>query len=109
MNDVSVNFCYGKVIPPCYKWNGPRLELRPRAITANASHKGWFSSAYPIPLVVASRTALGPRALGRAPSLLAAYSISRSVSVNRPLFLDPRRMWRSGNSCPKTEPLEAHL
>lgn len=37
MNDVSVNFCHGKVMPPCYRWNGPRLELPPRAITAYAS------------------------------------------------------------------------
>ena len=91
MNDVSVNFCYGKVIPPCYKWNGPRLELRPRAITANASHKGWFSAVYPIPFVVPSEAALGLRALCRAGSLLAAHAISGSVTVTRPLVLDPRR------------------
>ena len=91
MNDVSVNFCYGKVIPPCYKWNGPRLELRPRAITANASHKGWFGSVYPIQFVVPSEAVWGLRALCPAGSLLAAHSISGSVTVTRPLVLDPRR------------------
>ena len=90
MNDVSVNFCYGKVMPPCYKWNGPRLELPPRAITAYASHKGWFSSVYPIPFVVPSEAVWGLGALCRAGSLLPAHSISGSVRVTRPLVLDPR-------------------
>lgn len=91
MNDVSVNFCYGKVMPPCHKWNGPRLELPPRAITAYPSHKGWFSSVYPIPFVVPSEAASGLRALCRAGSLLAAHAISGSVRVTRPRVLDPRR------------------
>lgn len=91
MNDVSVNFCYGKVMPPCHKWNGPRLELPPRAITAYPSHKGWFSSVYPIPFVVPSEAASGLRALCRAGSLLAAHAISGSVRVTCPRVLDPRR------------------
>ena len=91
MNDVSVNFCYGKVMPPCHRWNGPRLELPPRAITAYPSHKGGFSSVYPIPFVVPSEAASGLRALCRAGSLLAAHAISGSVRVTRPRVLDPRR------------------
>jgi hypothetical protein len=90
MNDVSVNFCHGKVMPPCYKWNGPRLELPPRAISAYASQKGWSSSVYPIPFVAPSEAALGLRALCRAGSLLTAHSISGSVRVTR-LLLDPPR------------------
>jgi hypothetical protein len=103
MNDVSVNFCYHKVMPPGYKWNGPRLELPPRAITANASYKGRFSSVYPIPVVVLPEAGWGLRALRRAASLLAAHSISGSVSVTRPLLLDPRRTLpdRLHSMCPR--------
>jgi hypothetical protein len=103
MNDVSVNFCHGKVFLPCYKWNGPRIQLPPRAITAYASHKGWCSSVYPIPFVVPSEAALGLRASCRAGSLLAAHSISGSVRVTRPLILDPPRTLpdRLHSMCPQ--------
>jgi hypothetical protein len=103
MNDVSVNFCHHKVMPPCDKWNGPRRELPPRAITANASYKSRFSSVYPIPFVVLSEAGWGLRALCRAGSLLAAHSISGSVRVTRPLLLDPRRtlLDRLHSMCPQ--------
>lgn len=107
MNDVSVNFCHGKVMPPCYAWNGPRLEFPPTAITAYASQKGWFSSVYPNPFVVASQAALGSLALGRAGSLLAAHSISGSVRATCPLLLDPRRKLpdRLHSMCPQLQPM----
>jgi len=103
MNDVSVNLCYGKVMPPCYKRNGPRPELPPREITANASYKGWFSSVYPIPFVVPSEAVWGLRAFMPSGSVLAAHAISGSVRVTRPLVLDPRRKLpdRLRSMCPQ--------
>ena len=103
MNDVSVNLCYGKVMPPCYKRNGPRPELPPREITANASYKGWFSSVYPIPFVVPSEAVWGLRAFMPSGSVLAAHAISGSVRVTRPLVLDPRRKLpdRLHSMCPQ--------
>ena len=87
MNDVSVNFCYGKLIPSCYEWNGPPLRLT----DAWERHADERRKAKPL----------------RVERAKISGGIGKSCDPSPPTAR--RSCGDPGKQLPQTEPLEANL